>query len=342
MADFDYELPSELIAQEPLERRSASRLLTLDRPTGDITHRMFNELPGLLRKGDLLVFNDSRVLPARINGHRQTGAAVEVLLLRDLGDRCWDVLLRPARRLWIGEELIVYSRFDQPDAAVTVIAKGEAGQAVVQLDETLAENLGGYGRVPLPPYIHAQLDDDDRYQTVYAHDAGSAAAPTAGLHFDADLLAALAQAGLPTAHVTLHVGLDTFRPVMVEHADDHVIHSEWCAVPEPAALAIAAARSRDSRIIAVGTTAARTLETYGSRPDIRAGQPFAGMTSIYITPGHRWQMVDAMITNFHLPKSTLLLMMASFAGEEFLFEAYRQAIAHRYRFFSFGDAMFIE
>lgn len=341
MSEFDYDLPPELIAQEPLERRSGSRLLTLNRHSGDIIHRQIEQLPGLLSEGDLLVFNDSRVLPARLNGQRQTGAQVEVLLLRALADRRWDALLRPSRRLRAGEELVFRSRSSRPDAVVTVIAKSEAGQGVVELDESLAANLADYGRVPLPPYIRAALGDDDRYQTIYAHDVGSAAAPTAGLHFDTDLFSALSGAGVQTTYVTLHVGLDTFRPVTVEHAEDHVIHSEWCAVPAAAALAIAAARSRGSRVIAVGTTAARTLETYGSRPGIRPGQPFSGMTNIYITPGHRWQMVDAMVTNFHLPKSTLLLMMSSFAGKDLLFEAYRQAIAQRYRFFSFGDAMLI-
>ncbi len=344
MADFDYPLPPELIAQVPLERRSASRLLVLDRRSGDITHRQFQDLPGLLDEGDLLVMNDSRVLPARLHGHRRTGGEVEILLLREVERRRWEALLRPSRRLRIDEELVFHARgANGPDeACARIVAKGAEGQGVVELDSCLAENLSIFGRVPLPPYIHSQLDDDDRYQTVYAHDAGSAAAPTAGLHFDAGLFDSLALAGVEVAHVTLHVGLDTFRPVSAEFAEDHVIHSEWCAVPENAAAAIAGAKERGSRVIAVGTTAARTLETYASQPGIRPGESFAGMTNAYITPGYEWAMVDAMVTNFHLPKSTLLLMMSSFAGKELLFEAYRQAIAERYRFFSFGDAMLIE
>lgn len=344
MSDFDYELPPELIAQVPLEHRSASRLMVLNKAASDIKHRTFTDLPDLMREGDLLVLNDSRVLPARLIGNRRSGGDVEVLLLQELGDRRWDALMRPARKLRINDELMFQSRNpgNLEVAVATVIAKGEEGQGIVELDECLAANLASFGRVPLPPYIRTHLDDDDRYQTVYAHDSGSAAAPTAGLHFDPELLAALAQAGIEVAYVTLHVGLDTFRPVSVEYAEDHVIHSEWCSVPEAAAGAIAGARARASRVVAVGTTAARTLETYGSLPDCQPGESFTGTTHKYITPGYEWTLVDAMITNFHLPKSTLLLMMSSFAGKGLLFEAYRQAIARRYRFFSFGDAMFVE
>lgn len=344
MSDFDYDLPPELVAQVPLQKRSASRLMVLNRALGNITHRIFADLPELLQEGDLLVLNDSRVLPARLTGNRRSGGDVEVLLLRELEDRRWDSLLRPARKLRLNEELVFQSRGPDnlEEAVATVIAKGERGQGIVKLDERLAVNLASFGRVPLPPYIRTHLDDDDRYQTVYARDAGSAAAPTAGLHFDPAMFAALAQAGVEVAYVTLHVGLDTFRPVSAEYAGDHVIHSEWCSVPEAAAAAIAGARARGSRVVAVGTTAARTLETYGSRSAVEPGEPFAGMTNKYITPGYEWTLVDAMITNFHLPKSTLLLMMSSFAGKALLFEAYRQAIAHRYRFYSFGDAMFVE
>jgi len=316
----------------------------LNRDEDVITHRAFADLPKILREGDLLVLNDSRVLPARLTGNRRSGGDVEVLLLRELEDRRWDALLRPARKLRLNEELVFQSRGPDSleEAVATVIAKGEAGQGIVELDERLAVHLDNFGRVPLPPYIRAYLHDDDRYQTVYANDSGSAAAPTAGLHFDPEMFASLAQAGVEIAYVTLHVGLDTFRPVSAEYAGDHVIHSEWCSVPEAAAGAIAGARARGSRVVAVGTTAARTLETYGSLPNRQPGESFAGMTHKYITPGYEWTLVDAMITNFHLPKSTLLLMMSSFAGKALLFEAYRQAIAHRYRFFSFGDAMFVE
>lgn len=344
MSDFDYELPPELIAQVPLPQRSGSRLMVIDRATGEITHRAFVDLPELLRAGDLLVLNDSRVLPARLTGHRRSGGEGEVLLLRALEGRRWDALMRPARKLRVGEEIVFQSRdpigFEQ--VAATVVAKGEEGRGVVELDERLASDLQRFGRVPLPPYIRTHLDDDDRYQTVYANDAGSAAAPTAGLHFDQAMFTALAEKGVETAYVTLHVGLDTFRPVTVEYAQDHAIHSEWCEVPQAAASAIASARERGSRVIAVGTTAARTLESYGSLPDLQPGQPHAGMTNTYITPGYEWTLVDAMITNFHLPKSTLLLMMSAFAGTSLLFDAYRQAVAERYRFFSFGDAMLVE
>jgi len=342
MADFDYDLPAELIAQEPLPDRSSSRLLVLNRDSRDITHSVFDDLPSRLRRRDLLVLNDSRVLPARLTGRRLSGGEVEILLLREVGDGGWEVLMRPARRLRAGEEILFSSRDGSEDAVATVIRKDDEGQGVIRLDEHLATHLPDFGRVPLPPYIQTQLDDDERYQTVYANEQGSAAAPTAGLHFTDEMFARLAGAGIETACVTLHVGLDTFRPVSAEYAEDHRIHSEWCAVPARAARAIAAARARGSRIIAVGTTAARTLETYGTQEIVPLGEPYAGMTSKYITPGYEWTMVDAMITNFHLPKSTLILMMSSFAGKEFLFEAYRQAIAQRYRFFSFGDAMFVE
>ncbi len=344
MADFDYDLPPELIAQAPLERRSSSRLLVLNRASGEIRHQQFMDLPRFLREGDLLVLNDSRVLPARLQGHRRSGGEVEVLLLREVADQRWEALLRPSRRLRLDEELVFRARTGTgPEEAVArIVSKGDEGQGVVELDGHLARNLAGFGRVPLPPYIHNQLDDDDRYQTIYAHDAGSAAAPTAGLHFDTDVFAGLAQKGVAVAHVTLHVGLDTFRPVSAEYAEDHVIHSEWCAVPSTAAEAIASAKRRGSRVIAVGTTAARTLETYGASQASQTAESFAGLTTTYITPGYAWTTVDAMVTNFHLPKSSLLLMMSSFAGKDALFEAYRQAIARRYRFFSFGDAMLVE
>jgi S-adenosylmethionine:tRNA ribosyltransferase-isomerase len=222
-----------------------------------------------------------------------------------------------------------------------VIEKLVDGQGVIELDDVLASHLDVYGRVPLPPYIHHRLDDDERYQTIYANEPGSAAAPTAGLHFSPQAFAELSERGIETAFVTLHVGLDTFRPVTVDYAEDHTIHSEWCSVPEATAVAIDAAKARGSLVVAVGTTAARTLETYGNRSDAGSTTGFEGMTSIYITPGYEWTIVDAMVTNFHLPKSTLLLMMSSFAGKELIFDAYRNAIEQRYRFFSFGDAMLI-
>ena len=317
MAEFDYDLPSELIAQEPLPERSASRLMMLNRDSGDITHRHFIDLPKLLDPGDLLVMNDSRVIPARLIGNRVTGGEVEILLLREQTPRRWLCLMRPAKRLDIGESVIFHDRTakDAHSAVATVIEKLGDGQGVVELDEMLASHLDAYGRVPLPPYIHHRLDDDERYQTVYANEPGSAAAPTAGLHFSPQAFADLTERGIETAYVTLHVGLDTFRPVTVDYAEDHAIHSEWCSVTESAAEAIASAKARGSRVVAVGTTAARTLETYGNRSDPESITGFDGMTNIYITPGYQWTLVDAMVTNFHLPKSTLAADDEFFRGE---------------------------
>ncbi len=342
MSDFDYELPEELIAQVPLADRTASRLLVLNRSNKSISHESFRSLHSHLNPGDLLVVNDSRVLPARVIGRRSTGGEVEFLLLSEVSPRQWRCLMRPARKLKIGERIEVERREGSTEASlITVIEKEDEGQGIVELAPDLAENLGSFGRVPLPPYIHAHLEDDERYQTVYSRVRGSAAAPTAGLHFTQEALAQLQAAGVGLAAVTLHVGLDTFRPVTVDYAEDHRIHSEWCSVDEDAARAIADTRAAGGRVIAVGTTAARTLESYARQPEAEAGEPFSGMTDIYITPGYKWRLVDAMVTNFHLPKSTLLLMLSSFAGKDLLFEAYRQAIEQRYRFFSFGDAMFV-
>lgn len=342
MSEFDYLLPEELIAQTPLEDRSASRLMIVDRSIGDIRHDQFARLPAMLREGDLLVLNDSRVIPARLVGRRQSGGQVELLLLREEAPHRWRCLMRPARKLRVGERVDFKDHDGRDDlATATVIAKHEDGQGVVALDNALAEHLASYGRVPLPPYIHQPLNDDERYQTVYARVPGSAAAPTAGLHFTPQLLSELAEHGVKSAGVTLHVGLDTFRPVTADFAEDHVMHSEWCSVPLQTAEALAETRERGSRVIAVGTTAARTLESFGQGRLGRESEAFTGATDIFIKPGYAWTTVDAMITNFHLPKSTLLLMMSSFAGKSLLFESYREAVAQRYRFFSFGDAMLI-
>lgn len=339
---FDYHLPNELIAQEPLADRSGSRLLTLDRQTGDYADRSFVDLPDLLRADDLLVVNDSRVIPARLLGHRSTGGKVEILLLRPDFNGGWHALAKPVRRLKIGETLTIpASDASGVDGAVVLREKLEEGQVRVELDEHLARELDRFGHVPLPPYITHQLDDDARYQTVYAQERGSAAAPTAGLHFTDTMFDQLRSKGVEIAAVTLHVGLDTFRPVTVDYVDEHEIHSEWCTVPQATWDAIRRARSRGGRVIAVGTTSARTLESLGQH--MREGHegPFDGFTRIYITPGYEWTMVDAMITNFHLPKSTLLLMISSFASKDSVFRAYAHAIQERYRFFSFGDAMFL-
>lgn len=341
--EFDYELPHELIAQEPLLERSASRLMVLDRHSGRVDHRMFRDLPSLLQPGDLLVVNDSRVIPARLLGHRETGGHVEILILRPEGSGLWRALAKPVRRLKIGERLVIPARAGSgtPDAHVVLREKLGDGQVIVEIDEALNEHLEGYGHVPLPPYITHHLDDDERYQTVYAEQRGSAAAPTAGLHFTEEVLADLRTHGVDTAHVTLHVGLDTFRPVVEEYADDHEIHSEWCSVPAETWEKIVRTKESGGRVVAVGTTSARTLESLGQR--VKQGQPgpFDAFTNIYITPGYEWTMVDVLLTNFHLPKSTLLLMISALAGKDTVLAAYREAIAERYRFFSFGDAMLI-
>lgn len=343
MRDFDYELPQDLIAQEPLADRSASRLLRLDRRTGAVEHRMFKELPEFLDPGDLLVVNDSRVIPARLLGRRGTGARVEILMLRPAAEGGWLALAKPTRRLKEGERLLIPPLYGSggPEASIELLEKLPDGQVRVAIDSALTEHLDGFGRVPLPPYITHHLDDDERYQTVYAHEQGSSAAPTAGLHFTNEMFLRLKERGVEIAAVTLHVGLDTFRPVSEEFAEDHQIHSEWCSVPRETWEKIRVTKEQGGRIIAVGTTSARTLESLGRRIAEGKPGPFDAFTRIYITPGYKWTMVDAMITNFHLPKSTLLLMISSFACGENVLNAYRVAVQERYRFFSFGDAMLI-
>lgn len=343
MSDFDYDLPQELIAQEPLLDRDHSRLLVLSRNDGALQHRTFADLPDLLDPGDLLVVNDSRVIPARLIGHRETGAEIEVLLLRQEESGMWRALARPTRRLRIDERLIVPAKTlgMYEDATVRLRQKLDDGEVLVELDEMLSAHLDAYGRVPLPPYITHHLSDDERYQTVYADAEGSAAAPTAGLHFTADIFQRLHARGVQYASVTLHVGLDTFRPVNEEYAEDHAIHQEWCSVSGETWNRIQETKEQGSRVVAVGTTAARTLETLGQRVARGESAAFSDLTNIYITPGYQWRMVDALVTNFHLPKSTLLLMISAFAGREHVFAAYRAAIDERYRFFSFGDAMLI-
>lgn len=341
ISEFDYQLPQNRIAQEPLEDRAASKLMTMDRRTGELDHRVFRDIVDLLNPGDLLVVNDSRVIPARVKGHRSTGGAVEFLLLRPDVDGLWLALAKPVRRLQIGESIEVASRVDGAPAHVILREKRSEGQVLVELDANLQEHLESFGHVPLPPYITHQLDDDARYQTVYANESGSAAAPTAGLHFTDDVIRQVQQKGIDFAAVTLHVGLDTFRPVSVEFAEDHEIHSEWCSVSPETWSRIERTQARGGRVVAVGTTSARTLETLGQRVANGEPGPFDAFTRIYITPGYEWKMVDALITNFHLPKSTLLLMISSFAGKDNVMSAYETAVENEYRFFSFGDAMFI-
>ena len=345
VSDFDYDLPEELIAQQPVEPRDSSRLLVLDRRSGRTEHRVFRDLPEYLHPGDLLVANRTRVIPARLFGRKSpTGARVEVLLLRRLGggagDR-WEALVRPGRRLRPGHSIV----FDGAPLAAVVREQGEEGTRVLefhgapaQVDQAVREA----GRVPLPPYIHREVPDPERYQTVYGDQEGSAAAPTAGLHFTPALLETLKRDGVALGYLTLHVGIGTFRPVSVENVEDHVIHREWYSVPPGLAEQVAGARAAGGRVVAVGTTSVRTLETAASGEGdggIRAG---SGESGLFIYPGFRFQVVDAMVTNFHLPRSSLLMLVSAFTGSrEMVFEAYREAIGLGYRFFSFGDAMLI-
>ena len=334
--DFDYYLPEELIAQTPLAQRDASRLMVLPRQQGACSHRHFFELPSLLRKGDLLVFNDTRVIPARLHGRkRDTGAKVEVFLLKRLDLDRWETLVRPGRKLRPGTE-VVFS--DELSAVIEDTT--EFGGRIVRFcwQGVFEEILQRFGEVPLPPYIHEKLPDPERYQTVYARENGSAAAPTAGLHFTPELLSQLREQGIQTAYVTLHVGLGTFRPVAVESIQDHVMHSEQYAISAETAALVNETRRQGGRVIAVGTTAVRTLETAGQSGQL---QSCSGSTNIFIYPGYKYKIIDGLITNFHLPKSTLLMLVSALAGRERVLAAYKEAVEQRYRFFSFGDAMFI-
>ena len=343
MDEYDYDLPPELIAQIPLAQRDASRLMTVDRATQTLGDHTFSELPELLRPGDLLVVNDSRVIPARLFTHKETGGHAELLLLRKEQDGRWLALARPVRKLKPGTTLEIEARTGAGTAEGRAVIDEirQDGQVIVRLDDAVGEHLDRFGHAPLPPYIHERLTDEERYQTVYSAAPGSAAAPTAGLHFTDAILRRLADRGVQRASVTLHVGLDTFRPVTEDFAEEHKIHSEWCTVSDEVVTRVQETRARGGRVVAVGTTAARTLETLGRR--LRAGERggFSADTDIYITPGYAWTVVDALITNFHLPRSTLLLMISSFAGRELTMRAYRHAIEERYRFYSFGDAMLI-
>ena len=334
--DFDYYLPEELIAQTPLAQRDASRLMVLPRQQGACSHRHFFELPSLLRKGDLLVFNGTRVIPARLHGRkRDTGAKGGVVLLKRLDLDRWETLVRPGRKLRPGTE-VVFS--DELSAVIEDTT--EFGGRIVRFcwQGVFEEILQRLGEVPLPPYIHEKLPDPERYQTVYARENGSAAAPTAGLHFTPELLSQLREQGIQTAYVTLHVGLGTFRPVAVESIQDHVMHSEQYAISAETAALVNETRRQGGRVIAVGTTAVRTLETAGQSGQL---QPCSGFTNIFIYPGYEYKIIDGLITNFHLPKSTLLMLVSALAGRERVLAAYKEAVEQRYRFFSFGDAMFI-
>ena len=342
--DFVYDLPEELIAQVPLAERDASRLLVLDRATASRHHSLVSKLDDWLEPGDLLVANNSRVIPARLQATKLgTFGQVELLLLREGGDGTWAALAKPARRLRPGTRLLIAPQTGRhlPDVELDVLDVGKDGQVSLAFRGEVPIRLDDYGLVPLPPYIRQRLEDAERYQTVYASEAGSAAAPTAGLHFSPELLRRLRNRGIGWAEVTLHIGLDTFRPVGAQRVADHRIHREWCVVPDESARAVASARRAGRRVVAVGTTSARALETLGARWDEARPAGLATMTELFIVPGYRWQIVDALLTNFHLPRSTLLMMVSSFAGLETIRSAYAEAVERQYRFFSFGDAMLI-
>ncbi len=336
-ADFDYNLPEELIAQTPLEQRDASRLMVMDRRTGETSHWHFHDLPRFLRPGDCLVMNDSRVLPARLIGRRPTGGACEVLLLTDRGDSCWECLVRPGRKLRAGARVI----FGDGELTAEIQSELPDGRRLVrfQYQGIFLEILERLGRMPLPPYIKAELEDGERYQTVYSRAPGSAAAPTAGLHFTPELLEEIRAMGVRTCFVTLHVGLGTFRPVKAEDIQDHQMHSEFCIVPEETADIVNRTRAAGGRVLCVGTTSCRTLESFAAEDGTM--KPSSGWTDIFIYPGFRFKVMDGLITNFHLPQSTLIMLVSAFAGREHVLAAYEEAVRERYRFFSFGDAMFI-
>lgn len=339
-ADFDFHLPEELIAQTPLEKRDASRLLVVDRSSGEFSDQHFESIIDQLQPGDALVMNNTRVLPARLYGEKPgTGGHVELLLLKNTEGDQWEVLAKPAKRLKVGAQV----SFGDGRLTATVVDELEHGGRIVRFDYQgiFLEVLESLGEMPLPPYIHEKLADRERYQTVYAKENGSAAAPTAGLHFTKELLAQIEAKGVKLVYLTLHVGLGTFRPVSVDNLDDHEMHSEFYTLSEEAAATLREVKANGHRVIAVGTTSIRTLETIGNKfkGDIQAD---SGWTNIFIKPGYQWQIVDAFSTNFHLPKSTLVMLVSAFAGRDLTLKAYEHAIAERYRFFSFGDAMFIK
>ena len=336
-SDFYFDLPPELIAQTPLERRAASRLLELDKTTGEPRHLHFYDLPSLLRCGDCLVLNDSRVLPARLIGKRAGGGACEVLLLIDRGDKVWECLVRPGKKLRTGAKVT----FGDGELAAEIVGEGADGNRLVRFDYEgiFLETLERLGRMPLPPYIKAELEDGERYQTVYSKVVGSAAAPTAGLHFTRPLLEQIQAMGVKVCYVTLHVGLGTFRPVKAENLDEHEMHAEYCVIPQETADVVNETKRQGGRVICVGTTSCRTIESWAAEDGTLTAS--AGWTKIFIYPGYRFKVLDGLITNFHLPESTLIMLVSALAGREHVLSAYEQAVGERYRFFSFGDAMFI-
>ena len=336
--DFDYELPEELIAQTPLKVRDSSRLMVLDKNTGDIEHKVFTDIMDYLEEGDTLVLNDTKVLPARLIGVKEeTGAVIELLLLKNIEGDNWECLVKPARRIKVGTIV----SFGNGELKAECIGEYEEGIRHFHFlyEGILLEILEQLGTMPLPPYIHEKLEDQSRYQTVYAKEVGSAAAPTAGLHFTKDLLKRIEEKGVNVCYITLHVGLGTFRPVSVSNVEEHEMHSEYYSMKSDVAELLKRTRKNGKRIIAVGTTTTRTLETimneYGEFREC------SGWTKIFIYPGYSFQAIDALITNFHLPKSTLVMLVSAFAGKEKILNAYKIAVEEKYRFFSFGDAMFI-
>lgn len=337
-SDFDFYLPEELIAQTPLEKRDGSRLLVLDKESGAMDHRHFYDLPEYLRAGDCLVLNNSRVLPARLIGTRPGGGAVELVLLRDLGEGRWECLSRPGRKTKPGTEL----SFGSGELKATVEAVAEGGNRIVKFDYQgiFLEVLERLGKMPLPPYIKEELQDPERYQTVYSRELGSAAAPTAGLHFTNELLEKIQAMGVKVCYVTLHVGLGTFRPVKEDEIENHEMHSEFCIIPEDTARTVTETKQKGGRIVAVGTTSCRTLESFAK--DDGTLEACSGWTDIFIYPGYSFKCIDALVTNFHLPESTLIMLVSALAGREHILNAYRTAVEEKYRFFSFGDAMFIK
>ena len=338
-SDFYFDLPPELIAQTPISKRDDSRLLCLDRRTGSVEHHHFYDLPSMLNPGDCLVINDSRVLPARLIGHRPTGGAAELVLLRDLGNNRWECLCRPGKRLREGADILFGESEDLRAKVEEVLPDGNR---IIRFtyDGIFLEVLDRLGKMPLPPYIREELQDRERYQTVYSRELGSAAAPTAGLHFTKELLSKIEASGVKVCYVTLHVGLGTFRPVKEEEIEDHPMHAEFCMIPEETARMVTETKRAGGRIIAVGTTSCRTLESFAAADG--SLEPCSGWTDIFIYPGYTFKCIDALITNFHLPESTLIMLVSALAGREHILNAYQEAIRERYRFFSFGDAMFIE
>ena len=336
-SDFLFDLPESQIAQTPIEPRDHSRLMCVNRATGALTHEHFYDVIDHLQPNDALVINETRVIPARLYGERESGGACEVLLLRQIGPKRWETLVKPGKKLRVGAQI----SFGGGRMTATIVAPTDAGGRVVDFscEGTFEAALDELGEMPLPPYIHEKLRDRDRYQTVYAREDGSAAAPTAGLHFTPELLQKIRDKSVEIVPILLHVGLGTFRPVKVEDVSEHVMHSEYCDVTQQAVAALRKARAAGGRIVAVGTTSVRTLESASLSGQL---EPFRGWTDIFITPGYEFKSVDALITNFHLPGSTLIMLVSAFMGREEALQAYKVAVEEGYRFFSFGDAMLIE